>query len=292
MDTGAGVNIITKSYAEKIGAKLAVGPEIRMVFADGRETVSHLQVNVEFKLGEVSSSAKFRVLTNLLPGVDMILGKPWLKNAGPAINFETGSVYGDNKHALGPKTILANIPMSSSSTSTKSEVSAPVIEEPAATKIAINVVGAKAMHKLLKGSNEATLLLFISETPDQDTAVGNDGGSKVNPAMKALVDQFKGSVLSDELKSGIPNSKIAHNIELTEGAQIPGQRPFRLSAAEAAEISKQVTELMELELIRPSNLGFGAPILLVKKKDDSFRMCIDYRRLNAITRRILFRYRL
>ena len=51
VDTGAGVNIITKSYAEKIGVKLTVGPEIRMVFADGRETTSHLQANMEFKLG-------------------------------------------------------------------------------------------------------------------------------------------------------------------------------------------------------------------------------------------------
>ena len=157
-----------------------------------------------------------------------------------------------------------------------------------ATKIAINVIGAKAMHKLLKGSNEATSLLFISETPDQDTAVGNDGGPEVNSAIKVLVDQFRGSVLSDELKSGVPNSKIAHKIELTEGAQIPGQRPFRLSAAEAAEISKQVTELMDFGLIRPSNSDFGAPILLVKKKDGSFRMCIDYRRLNAITKKDSF----
>ena len=314
VDTGAGVNIITKSYAERIGAKLAVGPEIRMVFADGRETTSHLQANVEFKLGEVSSSAKFRVLANLLPGVDMILGKSWLKVAGPAINFETGSVYVDGKHALGPKTILANISSSSSSTSTKSEVSSPVIEEPAATKsikkpaatkveepaatkvieepgateVAISVVGAKAMHKLLKGSNEATSLLFISEVPDQDTAASNDVGPVVNPAMKALVDQFKGSVLSDELKGGVPNSKIAHKIELTEGAQVPGQRPFRLSAAEKKEVSKQVTELMDLGLLRPSTSGFGAPILLVKKKDGSFRMCIDYRRLNAITKKDSF----
>ena len=191
VDTGAGVNIITKSYAEKIGAKLEVGAEIRMVFADGRETTSHLQANVEFKLDEVSSSAKFRVLTNLLPGVDMILGKPWLKNAGPAINFETGSVYVDNKHALGPKTISVNTSMSSSSTVTKSEVSAPATEEPAATKVTISVVGAKAMHKLLKGSNEATSLLFVSQTPDQDTALDNDGVPEVNPAMKALVDQFR-----------------------------------------------------------------------------------------------------
>ena len=58
-------------------------------------------------------------------------------------------------------------------------------------------------------------------------------------------------MLSGELKSGVPSSKIAHKIELTEGAQIPGQRPFRLSAAEEAEISKQVAELMDLGLIRP-----------------------------------------
>ena len=64
----------------------------------------------------------------------MILGKPWLKNAGPVINFETGSVYVDSKHALGPKTIPLNFPTSSSSpsavanTSTKSEVGSPVIE--------------------------------------------------------------------------------------------------------------------------------------------------------------------
>ena len=65
VDTGAGVNIITKSYAENIGAKLSAGPEIRMTFANGRETTSLLQAEVEFKLGDVSSSAKFRVLTKL-----------------------------------------------------------------------------------------------------------------------------------------------------------------------------------------------------------------------------------
>ena len=137
VDTGAGVNIITKSYAEKIGAKLAVGSGIRMIFADGRETTSHLQTNMEFKLGEVSSSAKFRVLTNLLPEVDMILGKPWLRNAGPAFNFETGSVSVNGTHAQGPKItpMGSNIPSDVASSSTKAEVSVSVIEESVATKM-------------------------------------------------------------------------------------------------------------------------------------------------------------
>ena len=297
LDTGAGVNIITKSYAEKIGAKLSVGPEVRMTFADGRETISQLQTEVEFKLGEVSSTAKFRVLTKLLPGVDVILGKPWLRNAGPAINFETGSVYVGGKHALGPKSAIATasvtpIPPSKATvaaTSMEPKLDSPSSKEPVATKIAINVIGAKAMHKLLKGSNEATSLLFVSATSDQETpSGGDDKASKVNPAMKSLVDQFRGSVLADELKKGVPNSKIAHKIKLTEGADIPGQRPFRLSAPEATEISKQVSELMDLGLVRPSDSDFGAPILLVKKKDGTFRMCIDYRRLNAITKKDSF----
>ena len=73
-----------------------------------------------------------------------------------------------------------------------------------------------------------------------------------------------------------------------DGSDPPGQRPFQLSAAEATEISKQLTELIDLGLIRPSLSDFGAPILLVKKKDNKFRMCIDYRRLNAITKKDSF----
>ena len=80
----------------------------------------------------------------------------------------------------------------------------------------------------------------------------------------------------------MPNSKLTHKIELVDGSDPPGQRPFRLSAPEATEISKQMTVLIDSGLVRPSVSGFGAPILLVKKKDGTFRMCIDYRRLNAI----------
>ena len=52
---------------------------------------------------------------------------------------------------------------------------------------------------------------------------------------------------------------------------------------------QKLTEFIDLGLIRPSLSDFGAPILLVKKKDNTFRrMCIDYRRLNAITKKDSF----
>ena len=76
--------------------------------------------------------------------------------------------------------------------------------------------------------------------------------TSVHPALKELINQFQDSVLTKELKKGVPQSKLTHKIDLIDGSDPPGQRPFRLSAAEAAEISKQLTELIDLGLIRPA----------------------------------------
>ena len=67
----------------------------------------------------------------------------------------------------------------------------------------------------------------------------------------------------------MPESKLTHKIELVDGSDPPGQteRPFRLSAAEATEISKQLTELIDLGLIRPSLSDFGAPILQASEEE-------------------------
>ena len=58
---------------------------------------------------------------------------------------------------------------------------------------------------------------------------------------------------------------------------------YRLSALENAEIKKQVQELLEKGFIRPSTSPCGSPIVLVRKKDGSWRICIDYRAMNKIT---------
>ena len=58
---------------------------------------------------------------------------------------------------------------------------------------------------------------------------------------------------------------------------------YTLSALENAEIKKQVQDLLEKGFIRPSTSPCGSPIVMVRKKDGSWRMCIDYRALNKIT---------
>nr|GEW45583.1 hypothetical protein [Tanacetum cinerariifolium] len=80
-----------------------------------------------------------------------------------------------------------------------------------------------------------------------------------------------------------PIREIEFQIELTLGAMPVAKSPYRLAPSEMKELSGQLRELQENGFIRPSSSSWGAPVLFVKKKDGSFRMCIDYRELNKLT---------
>ncbi|GJR82947.1 putative reverse transcriptase domain-containing protein [Tanacetum coccineum] len=83
---------------------------------------------------------------------------------------------------------------------------------------------------------------------------------------------------------GIPPARQAEfQIDLVPGATPVARAPYRLASSEMKELAEQLQELSDKGFIRPSSSPLGAPVLFVKKKDGSFRMCIDYRELNKLT---------
>ncbi|GJU82518.1 putative reverse transcriptase domain-containing protein, partial [Tanacetum coccineum] len=83
---------------------------------------------------------------------------------------------------------------------------------------------------------------------------------------------------------GLPLTRqVEFQIDLILGAAPVARAPYRLAPSEMKELSEQLKELSEKGFIRPSSSPWGAPVLFVKKKDGSFRMCIDYQELNKQT---------
>ncbi|GKC40534.1 putative reverse transcriptase domain-containing protein [Tanacetum coccineum] len=90
-------------------------------------------------------------------------------------------------------------------------------------------------------------------------------------------------VFPDDLP-GLPLSRqVELKIDLVPGAAPVTRAPYRLAPSEMKELSEQLKELLEKGFIRSSSSPWGAPVLFVKKKDGSFRICIDYRELNKLT---------
>ncbi|GKF09999.1 hypothetical protein Tco_0044223 [Tanacetum coccineum] len=80
-----------------------------------------------------------------------------------------------------------------------------------------------------------------------------------------------------------PAREIEFGIELIPGAEPISKAPYRMAPVELKELKEQLQEMLENGFIRPSVSPWGAPVLFVKKKDGSMRLCIDYRELNRIT---------
>nr|GEY94834.1 putative reverse transcriptase domain-containing protein [Tanacetum cinerariifolium] len=97
-----------------------------------------------------------------------------------------------------------------------------------------------------------------------------------------IVQDFP-EVFPEDLPGLPPARPIEFQIDLIPGAVPVARAPYRSAPSEMKELSEQLQELSDKGFIRPSSSPWGAPVLFIKKKDGSFRMCIDYRELNKLT---------
>ncbi|GJS56539.1 putative reverse transcriptase domain-containing protein [Tanacetum coccineum] len=120
-------------------------------------------------------------------------------------------------------------------------------------------------------------LIDIAPTPlenSYDVELVDGKIVRVNTIMRVFLEDLPGLP---------PTRPVEFQIDLIPRAAPVAQAPYRLAPSEMKELSEQLQELSDKGFIRPSSSPWGAPVLFVKKKDGSFRMCIDYWKLNKLT---------
>jgi hypothetical protein len=139
-------------------------------------------------------------------------------------------------------------------------------------------VAARALE--IRSPTSEDLVLYL---PSQDSTRSCAFVMMESPVKKIPVVCEYADVFPDELPGMPPDQDIEFTIELQPGTTPISKRPYRMPPAELAELKKQLQELLDKGFIHPSTSPWGCPALFVKKKDESLRLCIDYRPLNEVT---------
>lgn len=84
-------------------------------------------------------------------------------------------------------------------------------------------------------------------------------------------------VFLDDISDFLPERRVEFSIDLVPAISLISMAPYRTYASDLSELKKQQEDLLLKKFVRPCVSSWGAPVLLVKKKDDSMRQCVDYR---------------
>jgi hypothetical protein len=143
-------------------------------------------------------------------------------------------------------------------------------------------------HCLLATKSDINEL--IASTPVAYALVCKDALSSVQdmphslpPAIANILQEYF-DVFPSEIPAGLPPIRgIEHQIDLIPGASLPNRAPYRTNPEETKEIQQQVQELLDKGCVRESLSPCVVPVILVPKKDGTWRMCVDCRAINNIT---------
>lgn len=278
IDSGASDNFISKSFISdtNINSEHCTAA-LEVTLADGREcSVNRVVKSIDITIGEYVDKMDIKVLD--LAAYDVILGMPWLEKYNPSIDyrFKRVTMYanGTVTHLRSPTTTNNKTP----SFYAHSHVSKRLQKGSQASTSAAKLfcISAKQLRKQHSKIDSA----FIAVITSKDGVMSiSDHSNDKHPLLQKYSDVFPA-----DLPVGLPPQRsIDHKIEVLPGSEPPSRATYKMSATELDELKKIIHELLEHGFIQPSLSPYGAPVLFVKKKDGSIRMCVDYRALNKIT---------
>jgi len=265
IDNGANTSYMRASMADRLRLKLTpLDKNIGVKMPNGSTVAcTHTVVGALVKMSGFVSTHNFLVCPGL--EYDVFLGLDWL--AANNVLVDHGK-----RHLHIPfrkKTIIV-------------QCAAPA--DPALHKIPS--LSAMQFKRTVRKSACSPFLMVVRALNEDGTKPGPTVATpdeELQAKCKKLVADYIEDVFPPELPAGVVDRGFEHTIELVKDAQPPATKMFRLSPTEMDALKVQIPELLEKGFIRPSISPFGAPILFVKKKDGSLRMCVDFRPLNNIT---------
>ncbi|KAL4570019.1 hypothetical protein LXL04_025668 [Taraxacum kok-saghyz] len=249
VDSGATHNFVSRKLLKVIGATAECFSGINIKLGDGHvvfidRIIPQLLVNVQ------GCEFLINALVFEMGNLDMVLGMEWLKSLGDVIhNWEKATM----KFRFNNKEVfLQGITTNDS--------------YPASLQSCLSATDTV----FLKADSVCTKLPSLPQL----SAVQS---KQVDELCEEYATVFK------EPTGLPPMRQNDHSITLKTSGEPICVRPYRYPHVQKTEIERQVQELLKLGMIRPSTSSFSGPVILVKKKDNSWRMCVDYRALNKAT---------
>ncbi|SOV09219.1 uncharacterized protein UDID_18292 [Ustilago sp. UG-2017a] len=277
IDSGATTNFIDSRFVTLHSLPLTSKPLTEtLLLADGKtQVIISKEVQLSCLVAELfPSDITFQVTDlGLCP---IILGLPWLKGANPSIDWKSGNIT-MRSPPLTPSLMAPSQP-------------SPTL--PSAS-LDIDVIDAIAFDQSLQPDcltsgtlypspvQSQHLLATTTTSADTTMALAYDAGLPdiIPQEYHQYLDVFS-RVKADKLP---PHRTYDHQIPLEEGKSPPFRPIYSLSEHELKTLREYLEENLAKGFISPSNSPAASPILFVKKKDGSLRLCVDYRGLNRIT---------
>ncbi|KAJ4748790.1 polyprotein [Rhynchospora pubera] len=251
IDTGSTHSILNPSLLNTDNWPTTTTPPLHVKIANGADMYTSTKcTNLPFSLQNHALTATVRLLN--IQGYDLILGMDWLSQHGPmTIDWELGQLQ---LFKEGQKLIFQ------------------VKNEVAEVRMCQEVV-----QPAKEAKNGSLMLLAHIMSVDEQQTVPQPVPHQLQPVLMEFDHIF---LEPSELP---PKRSIDHTIPLKEGSKPVSIRPYRYSYFQRGEIEKIIEDLLANNFIKPSTSPYSSPVLLVQKKDHTWRLCIDYRQLNETT---------
>lgn len=279
VDTGSTINVVNQEFIKRCqtGNPIIVSEKkvpAYIVYGNNSVVIATKEVNTTIQLQGYTSTLN-GVVANTPANIDVILGVKWLFHNCKALLFPERSIITRNDVKIcDDKHMNAMLATRCSYGALEAlEETDVVLYEVQDTDFqrAVKALEAEKGEQTLDKASTSTYKAFECEF------------KSAPKAFRTVLKKFK-RLFPDDIPPGIPPQRsLQHSIELQAEVEPPKRPAYKLPVYQYEECKKQIAELLAKGFIRPSSSPYASPMLFVRKKDGTHRLCVDYRALNRIT---------